>query len=105
LEERTFYRKDHLRQHLNLVHDVKFQNFSMETWKIVTPQIRSRCGFCGIVMDSWSIRVDHLAEHFKGGKSMADWKGDWGFEPQVLDIVENGMPPCKREHLDWYCQN
>jgi hypothetical protein len=26
---------------------------------------------------------------------MADWKGDWGFEPQVLDIVENGMPPCK----------
>jgi hypothetical protein len=46
-------------------------------------------------MDSWSIRVDHLAEHFKGGKSMADWKGDWGFEPQVLDIVENGMPPCE----------
>ena len=105
LEERTFYRKDHLRQHLNLVHDVKFQNFSMETWKIVTPQIRSRCGFCGIVMDSWSIRVDHLAEHFKGGKSMADWKGDWGFEPQVLDIVENGMPPCKRANRDQHYQN
>jgi hypothetical protein len=95
LEERTFYRKDHLRQHLNLVHDVKFQAFSMETWKVATPEIRSRCGFCGIVMDSWSIRVDHLAEHFKGGKSMADWKGDWGFDAQVLDIVENGMPPCK----------
>ncbi|KAK0129390.1 hypothetical protein ONS95_001316 [Cadophora gregata] len=93
LEERTFYRKDHLRQHLNLVHDVKFQSFSMETWKVATPEIRSRCGFCGIVMDSWTIRVDHLAEHFKGGKSMADWKGDWGFEPQVLDIIENGMPP------------
>ncbi|KAH6673536.1 hypothetical protein B0J14DRAFT_512100 [Halenospora varia] len=93
LEERTFYRKDHLRQHLNLVHDVKFQGFSMEMWKVATPEIRSRCGFCGIVMDSWSFRVDHLAEHFKGGKSMADWKGDWGFEPQVLDIVENGIPP------------
>jgi hypothetical protein len=95
LEERTFYRKDHLRQHLNLVHDAKFQGFSMECWKVVTPEIRSRCGFCGIIMGSWSFRVDHLAEHFKGGKSMADWKGDWGFEPQVLDIVENGMPPCK----------
>lgn len=95
LEERTFYRKDHLRQHLNLVHDVKFQNFSMETWKVATPEIRSRCGFCGIIMDSWSFRVDHLAEHFKGGKSMADWKGDWGFETPVLDLVENGMPPCK----------
>lgn len=95
LEERTFYRKDHLRQHLNLVHDAKFQGFSMECWKAVTPEIRSRCGFCGVVMGSWTFRVDHLAEHFKGGKSMADWKGDWGFDPQVLDIVENGMPPCK----------
>ncbi|EPE31211.1 Homeo [Glarea lozoyensis ATCC 20868] len=93
LEERTFYRKDHLRQHLNLVHDVKFQAGTMESWKVATPEIRSRCGFCGTVMDSWSIRVDHLAEHFKGGKSMADWKGDWGFDTQVLDIVENGMPP------------
>ncbi|TAQ83174.1 hypothetical protein B7494_g8501 [Chlorociboria aeruginascens] len=93
LEERTFYRKDHLRQHLNLVHNVKFAAWSMESWKVATPEIRSRCGFCGIVMDSWTIRVDHLAEHFKGGKSMADWKGDWGFESQVLEIVENGMPP------------
>ena len=95
LEERTFYRKDHLRQHLNLVHDIKFQSWSMDSWKVATPEIRSRCGFCGIIMDSWSIRVEHLAEHFKGGKSMADWKGDWGFEEQVLGIVENGMPPCK----------
>jgi hypothetical protein len=94
LEERTFYRKDHLRQHLNLVHDVKFQASTMDAWKVATPEIRSRCGFCGIVMDSWSFRVDHLAEHFKGGKSMADWTGDWGFDTQVLDIVENGMPPC-----------
>ncbi|KAG0649171.1 TGF-beta-induced transcription factor 2 [Hyphodiscus hymeniophilus] len=93
LEERTFYRKDHLRQHLNLVHDVKFQAWSMDAWKVASPEIRSRCGFCGIVMESWSIRVDHLAEHFKGGNSMADWKGDWGFDAQVLDIVENGMPP------------
>jgi len=46
-------------------------------------------------MDSWSIRVDHLADHFKGGKSMADWKGDWGFEAPILDLVENGMPPCE----------
>lgn len=94
-EERTFYRKDHLRQHLNLVHDVKFQSWSMDGWKVATPEIRSRCGFCGLIMDSWGFRVDHLAEHFKGGKSMADWKGDWGFDQTVHDLVENGMPPCK----------
>ena len=95
LDERTFYRKDHLRQHLNLVHEAKFQCWSMDSWKATTPSIRSRCGFCGIAMDSWGTRVDHLAEHFKSGKSMADWKGDWGFASHVLDNVENGMPPCK----------
>lgn len=95
-EERTFYRKDHLRQHLKLVHNVKFLSWSMDKWRVNTPQIRSRCGFCGIVMDSWSIRVDHLAEHFKTGNTMADWKGDWGFEAPVLEMVENSMPPCER---------
>lgn len=95
LEERTFYRKDHLNQHLRLVHNVKFLDWAMKPWKVATPEIRSRCGFCGIVMDSWTIRVDHLAEHFKTGYSMADWKGDWGFEVPVLDMVENSIPPCR----------
>ncbi|KAK5660290.1 hypothetical protein OQA88_12830 [Cercophora sp. LCS_1] len=93
LGERTFYRKDHLRQHLKLVHGVKFLSWSMEQWKVATPEIRSRCGFCGIVMDTWTIRVDHLAEHFKTGNTMADWKGDWGFDLPVLDMVENSIPP------------
>ncbi|AEO55367.1 C2H2 transcription factor [Thermothelomyces thermophilus ATCC 42464] len=91
--ERTFYRKDHLRQHLKLVHSAKFMSWSMEQWKATTPEIRSRCGFCGTVMDTWSIRVDHLAEHFKKGKSMADWKGGWGFDPPVMNMVENSIPP------------
>ncbi|KHN97996.1 C2H2 type zinc finger containing protein [Metarhizium album ARSEF 1941] len=93
LEERTFYRKDHLNQHLRLVHNVKFMDWIMKQWKVATPEIRSRCGFCGIVMDTWTIRVDHLAEHFKTGYSMADWKGDWGFDVPVLDMVENSIPP------------
>jgi hypothetical protein len=96
LEERTFYRKDHLRQHLKLVHDVKFLSWSMDKWRVSTPSIRSRCGFCGIVMDSWTFRVDHLAEHFKTGNTMADWKGDWGFDAPVLQMVENSIPPCER---------
>ncbi len=95
LEERTFYRKDHLRQHLRLVHECQFLGPSMESWKIAAPQVRSRCGFCGLTMETWSARVDHLAEHFKGGKTMADWKGSWGFESDVQKLVENGMPPCK----------
>ncbi|KID98463.1 C2H2 type zinc finger containing protein, partial [Metarhizium majus ARSEF 297] len=98
LEERTFYRKDHLNQHLRLVHNVKFMDWAMKQWKVATPEIRSRCGFCGIVMDTWTIRVDHLAEHFKTGYSMADWKGDWGFDVPVLDMVENSIPPYLIHH-------
>ena len=95
LDQRTFYRKDHLRQHLKLVHHVQFVSWSMEPWKVATPEIKSRCGFCGIVMDTWKFRTDHLAEHFKTGSTMADWKGDWGFDKPVLEMVENSMPPCK----------
>ncbi|PON22127.1 hypothetical protein TGAM01_v209001 [Trichoderma gamsii] len=98
LEGKTFYRKDHLRQHLNIVHGAKFQKWPMNGWKVSTPKIRSRCGFCGILMDSWDSRVQHLAQHFKNGKSMAHWKGDWGFGEDVLPVVENGMPPYLIHH-------
>ncbi|KAH6655838.1 hypothetical protein BKA67DRAFT_592008 [Truncatella angustata] len=92
-EDRTFYRKDHLQQHLKLVHDAKFKSSPMEQWKYENDVIRSRCGFCGLTMTSWTDRIDHLADHFKEGKTMADWQGDWGFETNVLDMVEKSMPP------------
>ncbi|KAI0390388.1 hypothetical protein F5Y17DRAFT_67565 [Xylariaceae sp. FL0594] len=93
-EERTFYRKDHLKQHLRLVHNVKsFLAWTMDKWRVATPAIRSRCGFCGVVLDSWTIRTDHLAEHFKTGNTMADWKGDWGFDAPVLEMVASSIPP------------
>ncbi|KAM5378812.1 hypothetical protein ACJZ2D_004285 [Fusarium nematophilum] len=94
LEERTFYRKDHLQQHLKLVHNTQFMKGYMDAWKHESERIRSRCGFCGMVMNFWSDRVDHVAEHFRGGQTMVDWKGDWGFEGHMLDMVENSMPPC-----------
>ncbi|GME48147.1 hypothetical protein BGZ63DRAFT_351527 [Neofusicoccum parvum] len=93
LDERMFYRKDHLQQHLKLIHDAQFMKWPMEQWKYEIQEIRSRCGFCGLVLSTWADRVDHLAEHFKDGKTIADWQGDWGFEGPVLDMVENSMPP------------
>ncbi|KAI1040790.1 hypothetical protein LB505_012596, partial [Fusarium chuoi] len=92
-EDRTFYRKDHLNQHLRLMHNVTFLDWSMQSWKVTGPDIRSRCGFCGITMPNWSTRVDHLAEHFRKGVTMASWRGDWGFDPPVLKMVENFIPP------------
>ncbi|KAI8716861.1 hypothetical protein NCS52_00980700 [Fusarium sp. LHS14.1] len=93
LEERTFYRKDHLQQHLKLVHGTKYMEWPMDSWKTDNAEIRSRCGFCGETLSSWTTRVDHLADHFKSGSTMADWKGDWGFDHDVNDMIENAIPP------------
>ena len=92
--DRTFYRKDHLRQHLRLTHACTFLP-SMESWRIAPPELRSRCGFCpaDVILHTWQARVDHLAKHFRAGANMADWHGDWGFSAPVLRMIENAMPP------------
>ncbi|RAH47234.1 uncharacterized protein BO95DRAFT_441370 [Aspergillus brunneoviolaceus CBS 621.78] len=91
--ERTFYRKDHLHQHLRSVHSVKFVAASMSGWKSSVTDIKSRCGFCDARFHSWTARADHLAAHYKQGVDMREWQGDWGFEPELLRLVENAMPP------------
>ncbi|UNI19577.1 hypothetical protein JDV02_005755 [Purpureocillium takamizusanense] len=95
VDERTFYRRDHLMQHLRLVHRVGagVPGSSFDAWKAAAPPIRSRCGFCGRCLDDWAMRVEHLGEHFKAGSTMRDWVGDWGFDPAVLQTIENSMPP------------
>ncbi|KAK5708867.1 hypothetical protein LTS12_028140 [Elasticomyces elasticus] len=90
--ERSFHRKDHLNQHLRLMHQVKFHP-SMEKWRSTTTEIKSRCGFCGTNFITWKDRIEHLAAHFKDGANISQWQGDWGFEPFVLNLVENAMPP------------
>jgi hypothetical protein len=92
VQERTFYRKDHLNQHLRLMHNAKFQS-CMEQWQSSITEIKSRCGFCGSIFQTWKDRVDHLAAHFKNGASMAQWQGDWGFDPLIQARVENAIPP------------
>lgn len=92
IQERTFYRKDHLNQHLRLMHNAKLGSW-MDSWKSTLTEIKSRCGFCPKTFSTWKDRVDHLAAHFKAGSSMTQWQGDWGFEPHVHKMVENAMPP------------
>lgn len=93
LAAREFYRKDHLRQHLRQVHKVESFTKAMEGWKSKMLEIRSRCGFCDVRFQLWSERNDHLAEHFRNGASMKDWKGARGFEPAVATLVRHSIPP------------
>lgn len=91
--EKTFYRKDHLRQHLRLVHGINKIQPLMSAWRRQIISVNSRCGFCAEQFTMWSERNEHIAEHFREGVSMRDWKGCRGLDPAVALLVENAMPP------------
>ncbi|KAL2810571.1 hypothetical protein BJX63DRAFT_315355 [Aspergillus granulosus] len=90
---RTFYRKDHLVQHLRLVHGVNRFLPSMDSWKSQVDRVNSRCGICSETFELWSERTEHLAQHFREGASMKEWQGHRGLDPAVALAVENAMPP------------
>jgi hypothetical protein len=89
---RTFRRKDHLVQHLRLVHYLETLPL-IDDWKLASAPVTSRCGFCNATLGSWDERTDHLAAHFRSGKTMADWRGDHGFDQEITARVSNAFPP------------
>lgn len=91
-ERRSFRRKDHLMQHLRLVHHVEAVPL-IDDWKIGHSVIPSRCGFCDKPLSTWEQRVEHLAEHFRDGATMSDWRGEHGFPPSIAAQVANSLPP------------
>nr|POF15361.1 homeobox protein pknox1 [Quercus suber] len=92
LDARTFYRKDHLRQHMRLMHGCEM-SAAMDHWKSVAVNVNSRCGFCSQRFSTWQERVDHLTAHFKTGSRMSQWRGCRGLDPAVTAQVTNAMPP------------
>ncbi|KAH7128836.1 hypothetical protein EDB81DRAFT_661887 [Dactylonectria macrodidyma] len=91
-QQEPFRRKDHLIQHLRGFHQLDTLP-PVEDWRIQGPVITSRCGFCDERLESWEARANHLADHFRQGKTMANWTGDHGFEPSIASQVRNSLPP------------
>ncbi|KAF3385538.1 hypothetical protein F1880_002132 [Penicillium rolfsii] len=89
---RIFRRKDHLVQHLRLVHNLEALPM-IDDWKIEGPTVTSRCGFCDQRLESWDERADHLTNHFRQGMTMSDWHGDHDFQPEIAAKVMNSLPP------------
>ncbi|KAF5562130.1 hypothetical protein FNAPI_3342 [Fusarium napiforme] len=87
-----FRRKDNLIQHLRGFHQLETLPI-LDDWRTPPPPISSRCGFCDLRLNSWQDRADHLAQHFRQGKTMAEWKGDHNFEPSIAAQVRNALPP------------
>ncbi|KAL1985352.1 hypothetical protein VTN96DRAFT_8030 [Rasamsonia emersonii] len=105
LAERTFRRKDHLWQHLQKFHRCRNNNSGMPAdiaayiegvCRSERNDVRSRCGFCGCTLHTWTQRADHLAAHFKEGCRMNQWIGDWGLEGSVLAELRDAVIPEER---------
>lgn len=74
-----FKRSDHLREHLRKDHKCIEVSKVEAGRQCITPQnsFNRQCGFCGYITRGWLDRIDHIAEHFRNGKSMSEWTGPW----------------------------
>ncbi|KAF2453819.1 hypothetical protein BDY21DRAFT_119754 [Lineolata rhizophorae] len=76
IEDRTFPTKEDLKKHLSHFHNHHDDlTKEMESWE--WPKVMDtwywKCGFCNLVLQSWSERREHIAGHFAKGKRMTDW--------------------------------
>ncbi|KAF2804026.1 uncharacterized protein BDZ99DRAFT_481597 [Mytilinidion resinicola] len=96
-EDRTFTRKDHLKLHINKKHLKRGEGTRSDIQDVLnrwarqaTPYKREdpemHCGFCGCRFDEWAKRVEHVAEHFKGGAGLECW---W---PGRREILKTYLP-------------
>ncbi|KAK1138546.1 hypothetical protein N8T08_002402 [Aspergillus melleus] len=65
----------------------------IDDWKTDNTAVTSRCGFCDHRMESWDERTEHLADHFRQGANMDDWRGDHDFPSSIAAKVTNNVAP------------
>ncbi|KAF2019463.1 hypothetical protein BU24DRAFT_419079 [Aaosphaeria arxii CBS 175.79] len=94
IADRTFYRKDHLWQHLVKFHGcVKWEHWALDSSVDKLRQscdaVDSTCGFCFQHLNSWKERASHLVSHFKAGATIADWIGGHGIHEPWGALVQS----------------
>ena len=73
---RTFTRKDKLLQHLTQVHKQALFLPHIGDWcRPIQRDVAIACGICGLRLQTWSARADHISAHFVDGHSMDLWVG------------------------------
>ena len=92
-EARIFYRKDHLKQHLQSVHGCDLSPRMEKEWMLEAVYVNSRCGFCGTRFSLWSERNEHIASHYRQGRRMDEWRGCRGLDSDIAALVTHAMPP------------
>jgi hypothetical protein len=112
----VFHRSDKFLNHANsthhglipaqMLHDAKVE------YRINLPHL---CGFCDARLPSWAYRCDHIAEHFRNGFTMDQWKNaptgsglagaDLDKESVVQTVSEAGDSFVTDSYLDDDCES
>ncbi|EON62447.1 hypothetical protein W97_01669 [Coniosporium apollinis CBS 100218] len=73
--DRSFPRKDNLKQHWKNVHQCELTEDVAQHWRRTINYEKKEwgCGFCGQKLESWDVRAVHIAQHFREGCTMASW--------------------------------
>ena len=79
LEERSFYRDDHLARHIKTMHgkgtyDLPGLAQVVKEWKAPSNDRSWYCGFCSIQVGGWAMFIPHISKHFSDGQDMTNWK-------------------------------
>lgn len=79
----TFNRSDHLVEHVRECHlaegiskaEQEQINKIAANWRYpIDSKWPRQCGFCGVMFETWDMRMQHLAQHFQAGLTMKHWK-------------------------------
>ncbi|KAH7139352.1 hypothetical protein B0J11DRAFT_41441 [Dendryphion nanum] len=85
LSERTFYRKDQLKQHIQQIHIPEMDPSTKKAFRVPAGWAKEKdvvdsdprslwCGFCRQTFPSTTERMEHVADHFRNGFHINQWQ-------------------------------
>lgn len=117
---RTFSRKDHLKQHIQRVHrkhqhatpslnkachNALLANWFRDADPLAIDLNSIWCGFCCAYQSAWKARVEHVAQHFQAGDTIATWRGvQWNCS-SISHTYVLGTPLDDPEYICALCNN
>jgi serine/threonine protein kinase len=82
------FRKYHFAQHFRNIHPgLKCEEYEESSIVCSETEFPRKCGFCKHRFESRQERINHIADHFKQGKSMLDWNDS--DDSDVSDNTDN----------------
>ena len=74
---RPCFRKYHFVQHFRNIHpEMNAEDFDEASIVYSETEFPRKCGFCRHRFETRQERIDHIADHFKQGKCMLDWRDE-----------------------------